>query len=354
VSYPPDRGGADARQAPIAKLGPNFRSDPDIAPAIRAAGVSLCCLANNHVYDQGPAGLSETIATLDAAGLPRTGAGADQTEACKPFSATINGLRVAIINYGIVEGAVPGGAPIARFDAWAVSRAVAAACQDHNVVVPVLHIGKEEVPFPSPGNRGLCRHLIDAGAAAVVCHHPHVPQGMEIYHDRPIAYSLGNFLFDWHEPEPHTDSSFLLELELSDRGVAAVAVYPFAKTAAGGVRLLWGKARAKYLGLIEDLSAPLAEPDLADRLWAQQSRTVLSVRYNRQLARGANIESADPAARTLARLTFLNVMEDAEHGESLKYALRAQATGDDPDDERAQAVIDDLNRRFRRAGGATA
>ncbi len=41
--------------------------------------------------------------------------------------------------------------------------------------------------------RGFARAVVDAGADLVLGHGPHVLRGMEIYKDRLIAYSLGNF-----------------------------------------------------------------------------------------------------------------------------------------------------------------
>ncbi|NQT65263.1 MAG: CapA family protein, partial [FCB group bacterium] len=39
-------------------------------------------------------------------------------------------------------------------------------------------------------------HMIDSGADLVICHHPHVIQGIEVYNGKVIAHSLGNFVFD--------------------------------------------------------------------------------------------------------------------------------------------------------------
>lgn len=58
-----------------------------------------------------------------------------------------------------------------------------------------LHWGYEHTSIPSPFQKNLARRLIDAGADLIIGHHPHVPQGLEVYNGKTIFYSLGNFNF---------------------------------------------------------------------------------------------------------------------------------------------------------------
>jgi poly-gamma-glutamate synthesis protein (capsule biosynthesis protein) len=337
-----------ALEAPIAKLGPNFRADPEVARALAAVPVHAACLANNHVTDQGDAGLAETLAALDDAGIGHVGAGPDQNRAGGPLRLEASGVRLALLDFAVVEGAIPREGPgAARIDHLVVRRAVAEAAADGAVVIPSLHAGKEGVLFPSPGLQALCRELVEAGAAAVICHHPHVPQGIELYRGRPIAYSLGNFLFDWPEPEMETDSSFLLELGLGAAGVAEFSIHPFRKSAGGGAELLRGEARADYLKFIAELSAPLTQEERLSALWREQCRALLDSWYKPRLARGALLDSDDPAERRRAGLTFLNLMENDEHGAVLKQALLDEVTGRAAPDEDARRELDALVDRLK-------
>ncbi|MCX7804570.1 MAG: CapA family protein [Planctomycetota bacterium] len=339
------------KEAPIRKCGPNFRADPRTARSLAAAGVDVCCLANNHVMDQGAAGLRWTLAALDSAGLRHVGAGPDQTAAGGPLRIEIRGIWLALLNFGIVEGAAPMEGPgAARLEAAAVLRATAAAAETGSLTIAVLHAGREEVPLPSPQMRDLCRGLVEAGAAAVVCHHPHVPQGIEFHRNRPIAYSLGNFLFDWHEPEPHTDSGFLLELGVSRRDVVELAVHPFRKSAAGGAGLLRGRDRAEWLRFLRDLSEPLADERLMVRLWKEQCRMQLGAGYPNRLKRLAGLFSPDAGERMRAGLTMLNLLRGFEHNEVLQEALTARVTGDGKSDRGARRILEGLDRRLRAFG----
>lgn len=64
--------------------GINYRMHPANIGGLTAAGIHCCALANNHVLDWGRAGLAETLATLDGAGIARAGAGRDAAEAGTP------------------------------------------------------------------------------------------------------------------------------------------------------------------------------------------------------------------------------------------------------------------------------
>ncbi len=69
-----------------------------------------------------------------------------------------------------------------------------------------LHWGYELTDLPAPFQRQLARRFIDAGADIIIGHHPHVPQGWEVYKDRFIYYSLGNFNF-WQFDGENTDKN---------------------------------------------------------------------------------------------------------------------------------------------------
>ena len=71
--------------------GINYRMHPANIGCLTAAGVDCCALANNHVLDWGVAGLEETLATLDVAGIRRAGAGRDLEEGMAPAVLSVPG-----------------------------------------------------------------------------------------------------------------------------------------------------------------------------------------------------------------------------------------------------------------------
>lgn len=66
---------------------------------------------------------------------------------------------------------------------------------DPNSYIAVYpHWGVEKFPYPEPADRKFAHKCIDAGADLIVGHHPHIIQPVEYYKNKPIIYSLGNFI----------------------------------------------------------------------------------------------------------------------------------------------------------------
>lgn len=155
-----------------------FRGDPSFAKILPSSSVELAGLANNHTMDYFLKGYEDTKKYL-------TQAGASIFTETEPYIQTVNGIQVVIIGQ--------------RTTAKAATDQVLAMIKKYkkadNVVIPVMHWGKEftnevQAPMVTAGHR-----FIDAGADLVIGHHPHLVQGMECYKNKYIVYSLGNFAF---------------------------------------------------------------------------------------------------------------------------------------------------------------
>src|SRR5436190_359306 len=86
------------RGEPVAGKNYHFRSPAASFTALRAAGVDVVNMANNHALDYGPGGLTDTFDAIAASKLAVTGIGHDAAEAYKPFRTTIKGQRIAILS----------------------------------------------------------------------------------------------------------------------------------------------------------------------------------------------------------------------------------------------------------------
>lgn len=171
-----------------------FRSPPSYANILSEAGFGLVNLANNHAYDFGPAGHTNTRAALDAAGVRYTG---------PPGMITVvdvKGIKVAVIGFAPYPWAndllnIPKGQDLVR-----------QAKKQADLVVIQVHMGAEGANYThvKPGtemyvgeNRGdpiaFSHAMVDAGADVIIGHSPHVLRAMEFYKGHLIAYSLGNF-----------------------------------------------------------------------------------------------------------------------------------------------------------------
>ncbi|BBI34845.1 CapA family protein [Cohnella abietis] len=195
-------------EAPITKRGTPaknkqyvFRGSADAIPALKEAGFDFLSLANNHTLDYGWEGLSDTMDVLDDAGLKHAGSGIDDREAFTPAYIERNGITVGFVS---VTGVVPEVSWKADrnhpgvAETYSPDRAVAAikvAKENADIVVVMVHWGKERVDRPIATQTDLAHRYIDGGADLVIGGHPHVLQGFEYYKGKWIAYSLGNFVF---------------------------------------------------------------------------------------------------------------------------------------------------------------
>lgn len=206
-----------------------FRTPP--APASRAlrnAGFNVVSLANNHTMDFGPDGLAQTIEALDAAGIAHAGAGDNLAVARRPVRIEAAGKHIAILAYSVTlpesyyaEADKPGTA----FAHEAQVRAdIAAARRQADIVLVSFHWGQEGKTVLRDYQTQLGHAAIDAGAAAVIGHHPHILQGIERYRDGVILYSLGNFTFGSYSKDAQV--SAVAELEFDGNRVRALRLTP--------------------------------------------------------------------------------------------------------------------------------
>ena len=188
-------GGEPAKQCSNPASCYMFRSPTRYAQHLRNAGFDVVSLANNHARDFGEAGRDSSMTALDAVGIMHSGREGEIA------SWEQNGLRIAMIAFSPTVGSWP----LLSIDV--ATDAVSALASDHDVIIVSFHggaegfDGAEHIGFGMEYAYGEARGdvvrfahaVIDAGADLVLGHGPHVPRAMEIYSDRLIAYSLGNF-----------------------------------------------------------------------------------------------------------------------------------------------------------------
>lgn len=187
-------GGEPVKQCKNKRICFLFRTPVRYATYFKQAGFDVLSLANNHARDFGEVGRSSTMAALDSVGIHHSGR--EGTTA----SFIANGRRVALVAFAPNVGSNSLNDP--QIGLPLVAQLAAA----HDIVIVSFHggaegNGAEVLPFAreifAGEDRGnvveFARAMIDAGADLVLGHGPHVVRPMELYRDRLIAYSLGNF-----------------------------------------------------------------------------------------------------------------------------------------------------------------
>jgi poly-gamma-glutamate capsule biosynthesis protein CapA/YwtB (metallophosphatase superfamily) len=242
---------------PVWKSGAVFKGRPEHAAALTAVPFEVACLANNHVFDYGLAGFKETLRVLRRNGIATVGAGLSLAEATAPLRRTVGGLRVTVVNFSEGEDltASRGGPGVCGWEIERVAGEVRRAKANGDLVIAVGHAGLEYIPFPPPYVVAAFRALSDAGADAVVGHHPHVPQGLEMRRGRLIAYSLGNFAFFQTPRLQYRRAGFFLSLDITGGRLASHGIHPYRITERGLRALEGGEAR-RFRTALRRVSAP--------------------------------------------------------------------------------------------------
>ena len=164
-----------------------FRFDPLLIPTLKKYNFSIFTAANNHSQDMGAAGFSESNKHLKDAGISVYG---------RQYSVDNSSLlikQVGDYKIGFI-GVNDTNSPVPTDEITVLIKK--AKDQGAEKIIINLHWGTEYQESSNARQRTLAHALIDAGADAIIGHHPHVVQEMEVYRNRPIFYSLGNFIFD--------------------------------------------------------------------------------------------------------------------------------------------------------------
>jgi poly-gamma-glutamate capsule biosynthesis protein CapA/YwtB (metallophosphatase superfamily) len=214
-----------------------YRMHPLNVGCLSAGRVTACTLANNHVLDWGYDGLSETLQTLDAAGIAHSGAGNDAENAIKPavLGIAANG-RVLLFSIGSTTSGIPreweatSSSPgvnlmedLSETTAARLCEQMRAHQQRGDLMIASIHWGSNW-GYEIPSEQIVFAHrLVEGGVAVVHGHSSHHVKAIEVFRGRPILYGCGDFITDYEgitEYETFRDDlalMYLIELD-SDSG----------------------------------------------------------------------------------------------------------------------------------------
>ncbi|KRE90558.1 capsular biosynthesis protein [Paenibacillus sp. Soil766] len=202
----------------------NFKSNPESLTGLKNAGFDMVSVANNHSMDFLQKGFLDTLTHLDKAGLLYVGGGLNVQEAYQAKSVNLKGKTVKFLAFSRF---IPTGDWFAgknkpgiaqAYDRKPVFEAIAREREGADYVLIYLHWGVEMNNRPEAWQREFAKQMIDAGADAIIGSHVHVLQGFEYYKGKPIAYSIGNFLFPDYVTGPKADTG-LLHLKLDEEQI---------------------------------------------------------------------------------------------------------------------------------------
>jgi Bacterial capsule synthesis protein PGA_cap len=235
----------------------HFRTTGRAFAAIRAAGIDLVTMANNHVLDYGQAGLADTLATAKAARFPYVGIGKNARAAWAPYVTTIKGVRIAIIGVSqvgelasswVATRTRPGEAN--AINTRRTLAAIRAAKRRAQVVIVFMHWGTEGQACPDASQLSLAPRLAKAGASIIIGAHAHMLQGSGWLGRTFVAYGMGNFLWWEHS---YSTATGVLKLTLRPHAPLRARFIPALVSSTGRPVALHGararRAAARYARL---------------------------------------------------------------------------------------------------------
>ncbi len=242
----------------ISKSGSVLKGVPEHIGGLTCVPFEIVTLANNHVFDYGPDAFSETMDLLGTHGIKGVGAGLTREVATAPLFVALGETKIALISFSEGEdltGAVDGPG-VFGWEVNAVAEAVLEAKKTADLVVVFCHAGVEYIPFPPPYLAKALQAIATAGADLVVGHHPHVPQGIQIFNGVPIAYSLGNFVFYQPGNLAYRKIGYLLKTGISAGRLTGIKIVPY-QIGDRGLSLLKGEHLAWFRQKMNQISVPL-------------------------------------------------------------------------------------------------
>src|SRR5262245_54608789 len=198
-----------------------FRAPERSAQLLRRGGFRAMSLANNHALDFGTAALEDCAERLFREQVQPIGAEKAGSQDLTPGFFSVLGKKIAV--FAISEVGPAGPSVATASDRVGLNAAIGNARSRANFVVCLVHWGIENSDRITDTQRELARWLIDHGVDLVVGSHPHCVQPLDFYHGRPIAYSLGNLVFDGAPTVDSWNRGAVLEIGLNENAQASSA-----------------------------------------------------------------------------------------------------------------------------------
>ena len=205
----------------IEKSGPNLCQNESAPQWLEDNGFSIVSFSNNHIMDYGKVGL---VATRNAFKKAKIIGAGEWDNAYQPCIIEIDGKKIGILALAHYEFGMLADKWDSRYDsgvAWInfsnVNNIIIETRKKVDFLIVFAHAGVENIEQPLPEWRDRYYSFIDLGCDAVIASHPHIIQGWELYRNKPIVYSLGNFYFPKDIPKSqHWYKSVCAQLSISN------------------------------------------------------------------------------------------------------------------------------------------
>lgn len=176
-----------------------FKAPKDYVNILTKGSIEAVNIANNHSHDYLQVGYEDTISTLKKSNVGYFGYE-------NSYIKEIDGVKFGFLGYEVLayNDSI---LPKMKSDIKALKDKV-------DFVSVSFHAGIERDYYPNDVQKKLSKFAIDNGADLIIGHHPHVLQGMEVYKNKLICYSLGNFSFGGNS-NPGDKDTMIVQVKLN-------------------------------------------------------------------------------------------------------------------------------------------
>ena len=214
---------------------PMFRSPAQLADALHDIGMDAVVMANNHICDNGRAGIGYMTARFDSLRIAHTGAFIDSTRyrMNHPLRFEVKGIRFALLNYTYDTNGVPipEGTIVNLIDTTVIQNDLKGIDRSEtDCIIVFFHWGDEYVRKPNNTQRMLAELCHRYGTEIVMGSHPHVIQPFEAGYDTDstirsvTVYSLGNFVSN--QRDRYKDGGLIVTLDIEKRN-GQISICPY-------------------------------------------------------------------------------------------------------------------------------
>ena len=235
------------KDCPVTTEGMVFCGDPKFIEGLLSAGVDVINIANNHSLNYGEKGLCETISLLQINNIGFSGA-PDSLQCDFPvsnfYSKIIKGTVIGFLGFNILDNPPQD----------EIVKAITIAKNRSDFLIVSYHWGAEYVTYPAIETKNLAHKTIDAGANLIVGNHPHWIQPVEVYKEKLIIYSHGNFIFD-QEWSNETKTGIISKIRIFKNRIVGVEFFPVLISDFSQPELLTGEKKEKILNQLKEISS---------------------------------------------------------------------------------------------------
>jgi poly-gamma-glutamate capsule biosynthesis protein CapA/YwtB (metallophosphatase superfamily) len=254
--------------APVSKSGTVLKGSPGHLAGLTSVPFEIATLGNNHVFDYGVDAFLLTRELLHESGIQSLGAGLAIEEASQPLVFTSKGIEIGLINFSEGEDLTAAGKDPGVYG-WEIDRVVQQVREvkkDLHAVIVICHAGVEYIPYPPPYLAAALQRIATAGADLIIGHHPHVPQGVQICHQVPICYSLGNFVFFQYTDLQWRKLGYFVRAGLAEKGISHIEIVPY-EIFPDGLRSLRNRKFKWFMTKLKAISDPLDDVSQVQAAW---------------------------------------------------------------------------------------